>query len=267
MESETDRRRRYPRLIGLAPQLNGGPPQRWYELLVTGRDKLGGLAELTAAVARRNANLAPSGGYYLVSPGTFVWTSFVSFANSRSSMDSLLGDIRHLSFVASVEAVEVKGAAIDQFLFPVMITPKHRGVVMSLEAAEKAEMRLENMLGTSGAVLMYEEGKAYGKEVFAEALQDLPRQSPQELLRTTADVLRATGWGVFEWDASKLEREGTISVSIEESPYATTKHESHFLNGALAGVVGSILGREMSIASAIYDEPSRTMRLSLRTQK
>jgi hypothetical protein len=268
MESNVARRH-YPRIVGLAPQERRGSSDKWFELLVTGRDQIGGLAKLTALLAQYSVNLAPSGGYYLITPDTFVWTTFADFTHSMSPLERVLGDIRRLDFVSRTSAVEVKGAALDQFLFPVVINNNHRGIIMSLSPLLKAEQRLTEMLGSAGAVLMFEEGKAYARDSMEQLRETIPESEPMEFLDTVASWLRTTGWGIITFDTTRFDDEGTVGVLIREPPNSLTegKPESHFMNGVVVGIIESVYNRSVNATSSRYDEPSQSLRLVLQAPK
>lgn len=266
MESSS-RERTYPRIVGLAPQKSDGSAGRWVELLVTGHDEIGGAGNLATLLAKHNVNLAPSGGYYLLAPGTFVWTTFADFGASDSSLDTVLNDVRRLNFVARAEAVEVDGMALDRFLFPVIIKGDRRGVIMDLHSLLKMEERLTGILGSAGSVAMYEEGKAYATDGLRVILKDSGNSEPDHLLDTASAWARVMGWGVFTFGTATLDDDGTINVMVSEPPNCLTRknHESHFFDGVVVGAVEFALRRKVYVVLSRYDEPTRTLQLVLRT--
>jgi predicted amino acid-binding ACT domain protein len=259
---------RYPRIVGLTPQGKPGLSDKWYELLVVGKDRTGSLAKLTAILAEHDINLAPSGGYYLVTPDTFVWTTFANFTDAKSPPESVLKDLRRLDFVSSAEGVEVKNAALDEFLFPVVISGSYRGIIMSLSPLLKAEQRLTEMLGTSGDVLMFEEGKAYALECLAQLRASITDAEPEGFLKDVAAWLRTTGWGIITFDIARLATDGTVSVQVEDPPNAVIKgeRESHFTNGVVAGIIEGVFKRKVRLELSRYEKPS-TLRLGFRASK
>ncbi|MDG6902939.1 MAG: hypothetical protein JRM80_13400 [Nitrososphaerota archaeon] len=73
------------------------------------------------------------------------------------------------------------------------------------------------------------------------------------------DLVRAVG---REFDASETQTEGRVVVSVSEPPNAVARGfgQSHFANGATAGIE-SVYGRKVKLAASDYDESGR--RLSL----
>ena len=154
--------------------------------------------------------------------------------------------------------------AVDQFLFPVMITEKVRGLIMSLEPLIGVERRLLETFGSAGATLMFEEGKQYAVESLHQLREVLPGAEPEEFLALVVSWLRTTGWGIFEFDIAKLEKGGTVVVKVREPPNAVVSGlpRSNFLNGATAGVFEAVFGRPVRLTNSVYDEPGKTLHLS-----
>jgi hypothetical protein len=254
----------YPRMVGISPQGPKSGDDRWHELLVAGEDEVGALAKLANVLALNGVNLAPSGGYYSVSPGAFVWTTFANFTRTRSTLEHVIKDLKRLEFVRRVEAVSMTGVAVDQFLFPVMITEKVRGLIMSLEPLLGVERRLLETFGSAGASLMFEMGRQYTIESLRQLREVLPGSAPEEFLALVVSWLRTTGWGIFEFDAPRLEKEGAVIVNIGEPPNAVVSGlpRSNFLNGATAGIIESVFGSVVRLTDSAYDEPGKSLRLT-----
>jgi predicted amino acid-binding ACT domain protein len=253
-----------PRVLGVEPQGPGKPHGKWIELLVTGRDEIGGLAKLTALLAERNINLVLSGGYYMLASGIFVWTTFIDLTHSKSSSEDLVRDLERLDFVSRAEAAELDDVEVDRFLFPVVIGGYGRGLLMHLSSLIEMEIRLTDMLGSAGSVLMFEEGKTYAKKGIRDLLKDSTESEPRRLLDACAAWGRAMGWGVFSNDVTKLEVDGTVTVTVGEPPNSLIpNHESHFFDGVVAGGAEFALKRKVNVTSSKYDEPTRTLRVVL----
>jgi hypothetical protein len=254
----------YPRIIGLTPQSDRGEEHKWVELLVTGRDEVGGLARLATLLAERGVDLTPSGGYYVLTPGTFVWTTFADLKRSKSSAEDVLRDLKRFDFVAKAEAVEVGSVAVDKFLFPVITSGDRRGLVMDLHSLMEMEKRLTQILGSAGSVLMFEQGKAYAKEGLEYILKDVAENEPRVLLDACAAWGRTMGWGVFSNDTTKLDIDGTVIVTISEPPNSLVPNrESHFIDGLVVGGAEFALKRKVNVVLSRYDESTRSLRVVL----
>lgn len=200
-----------------------------------------------------------------MTPDTFVWTTFADFSHSNPSLEEALRDIRRLDFVSKIDAIEMKGAALDRFLFPVLIGENRRGVIMDLAALLKEEQRLTEIFGSAGPVLMIEEGKAFAAETLKHVRAGIPETGPTEFLDTIAAWLKTTGWGIFTFDTTKLDAEGVVSVTIREPPNSLDEgnHDSHFLNGMVVGIVELVFNRKASVTISRYDRLLRSLYLAL----
>lgn len=255
--------RRYERIVGVTPSGGKSAADRWYEILVTGHDEIGALSKMAAILAQHGVNLAPSGGYCTIAQGTFVWTTFTNFSGSPSSLEDVTRDLKGLNFVEDVDAARMDEAAFDKFLFPVMITEKSRGVILTAAPLVKLEQRLIEQLGTAGAAIMFEEGKQYAIESLKELREVLPESSAINFLDGVVSWLRTTGWGIFRLDTSKLQSEGRIGVQILEPPNAAVSgvSQSHFTNGVAAAMLESVYGKKVRLISSFYNESERLDRL------
>lgn len=258
-------RRYYPRYIGLAPRQAKLASGRVYELLVTGSVAPGVAAKLSAVMAEHHVNLYPSGGYYSYEPGRFVWTTFADLSDSKSAIESVTAELDEFDFVEEVECSGVDDVLFDRYLFPVLAGNGSRVVVFRLEPLLLVEQRLKEAFGSGGDTIMFEEGKNYSLATLKEYYAMLPRASPEELLENVVAGLRATGWGLFSFELSRLQSEGTAAVTILEPPTAVKPelNESSFTNGIVAGIIEGLAGRKMRVASSRYDPSIRTLAVTL----
>jgi hypothetical protein len=147
------------------------------------------------------------------------------------------------------------------------MTGNFRGMILSLAPLLKAEQRLTEVLGSAGATLMFEEGKAYAAESLRELRETVPESEPAVLINDVAAWLRTTGWGIFTFDTKRLQDDGTITVLIQEPPnvLAPGRRESHFTDGVVAGVIEAVYRRRASLTHSRYDESARTLELVFQT--
>jgi hypothetical protein len=252
-------------MVGLAPQSEDGQSHKWVELLVTGRDEIGGLARIATRLAESKVDLAPSGGYYVLAPGKFVWATFADLVHSDMSSKDVLRDLKRFDFVSSIELVEVDGIPVERFLFPVIVMGDRRGLVMDLQSLIEMERRLTQILGSAGSVLMFEQGKAYAKEGLGHYLKDITQSKSEQLFDACSAWGRTMGWGVFSVDTTKLVADGTLFVTVNEPPNSLApNHESHFFDGLLAGGAEFVLKRKVVVVQSRYDEPTRSLQVVLR---
>jgi hypothetical protein len=257
----------FPRVIGLAPPLESLKSGNVYEFVAKGRDEVGTLSKLNNVLNSHHLKLSTAGGYAVVEPGVFVWSGFVDYSYSDFKADDTLREIRKFPFVTFAEATKISEVVFDRYLFPVTILGNRRAIIFRAEPFIRVEQRLIAAFGTGGATIMFDEGRHYAQESFAQYLAILPGASREVILMNAIAGLRATGWGIFEIDVSKLVSEGVAKVSVREPPFSgvpgTT--ESFFTNGIACGALQSIFDVKAGIQSSSYDEKTRTLHMILKT--
>jgi hypothetical protein len=235
------------------------------QFLIIGRVREGAPADLATTMAGHGARLLPSGGFKTYEPGRFVWTTFVDFSRSTSSVERVLRDIQKLGFVTYAEARPMADRVFDNFVFPVTILGSHRAVVLRTEPLLRIERRLMEALGPSGEAIMFDAGADYGTETARRYAEALPGASPAMLLASIRSDLRATGWGLFEFELSALHDSSEAEVAIREPPNSVMPGigETPFVNGIAVGVTQSLTGIQTRVAWTKYDPVSRTLTVKL----
>jgi hypothetical protein len=257
----------HPRLIGLAPPLGSVKSGRVYEFLAVGKDEVGTLAKLNGVLNSHHLKLTTAGGYSVPEPGSFVWSGFADYSGSEFKVEDTLREIRKLSFVTYAEATKIEDVVFDRYLFPVTMLGKQRAIIFRAEPFVRVEQRLIAAFGTGGATIMFDEGRHYALEAFAHYLVMLPGASPEVILKNAVAGLRATGWGLFAVDVSRLLLDGVAKVSVRDPPFSgvTGARESFFTNGIVCGAIEGIFNEKAAVESSSYDEKTRTLHLVLKT--
>jgi hypothetical protein len=255
-----------PRLIGLAVPLGSARSGKVYEFLARGSDEVGTLSKLNGILNAHHLRLMTAGGYSVPEQGKFVWSGFADYSHSEFTAEETLREIKALSFVTHAEATKIDEVLFDRYLFPVTIFGKQRAIIFRAEPFVRVEQRLIAAFGTGGAAIMFDEGRHYALESFAQYLVMLPGASPEVILKNAVAGLRATGWGLFEVDVSRLLLDGVARISVREPPFAgvTAAHESFFTNGIACGALEGIFGAKAAVESSRYDENTRTLHLVLK---
>ena len=258
-----------PRLIGVGPPLDTIKSGKVYELIALGRDEVGTLSKLNGILNAHNLRTSTAGGYAIPEPGKFVWSGFADYSESGFNVEETLQEIRRLSFVTHAEASKITDVVFDRFLFPVTILGKQRVIVVRAEPFVGVEQRLIAAFGSGGASILFDEGRNYAIESFAQYEKMLPGATPDVLLRNAIAGLRATGWGLFEVDVSRLVLEGFARVSIRQPPFSTVPglKESFFLNGLACGALEAIFHAKSRVETYKYDEAASTLHMVLRVMR
>ena len=260
------RERFFPRDLGLAPAAESLRSGRVYEFLAVGKDEAGALTRLLAVMNSHDAKLYTSGGYSMQEPNNFVWTAFADFGDSLSAPELALREIKQLSFVIDAQAAKIGDVVFEQFLFPVFGPNHTRAVILRAEPLVHMEQNLMKDFGTPGASIMFEEGKNYALEIFGHVLSLLPSASTDLQVKNAIAGLRATGWGIFEFELFHFEKEGIARVSVRDPVFSAVSgvRESFFTNGVVSGLLEGIFKVKTGVVTSSYEEKSRTLSLVLK---
>lgn len=234
--------------------------------MATGRDEVGTLSRLNGVLNGHHLKLTTAGGYSVPQPGVFVWSGFADYSGSEFTAQDTLQEIKKLSFVTHAEAVKIDEVVFDRYLFPVTMLGTQRAIIVRAEPFVRVEQRLITAFGTGGATIMFDEGRNYALEAFAQYVAMLPGASPLVILANAVAGLRATGWGVFDVDVSRLLLDGIAKVNIRDPPFSGMPgvRESFFTHGLACGALEGIFKAKAGVESSSYDEKSRTLYLVLK---
>lgn len=236
-----------------------------FEFLIVTRDQIGATSKITGEIARHNIDILSITGANDVAIERFVLTLFCDLAKADCTAEQVVDEIRKFPFVTKVDYVDAKGRLFDRFHFPIRIMNRYRAILMRADPLLRVEKRLEQVLGSAGATVMFEEGKVYVRETWVHYRKSLPNASLEEILQNAVDGLRATGWGLFEFH----REQDVFQVSIRNPPKLEDHgiFQSMFVYGLSTGVIESLYGLELVVQSANYDERSDTLRFTLQKFK
>lgn len=254
-------------MIGIGPPLENAKSGFLYEFIAQGRDQPGNLGRMMDVLNRHRVKAYVAGGYNIPEPGIFAWSGFADYSASQFKIDDTIEELKKLDFVLRCDAVKVTDVVFDKFLFPNMIFGKARVIIVRAEPFIGIERRLIAAFGTGGASIMFDEGRQYCIEAFEQYVKMLPGASPEVIMRNAIAGFRTTGWGLFEFDLSKLLIHGYATVTIREPPFSGVPglKESFFTNGLACGAIEAIFNAKVGVETSKYDEKSRTLHLSLRS--
>lgn len=240
------------------------PGYKVYEFFVVWQHEFGSLAKIFGVFARHSVKVLLTHSQLDEGTGQVVGTYYCDLTQAAQPVESLKKEIQGLSFVRSAEYVSTEQAMFDKFLFPVTIWGRNRVLVMRMDPLLNIERRLTQELGSAGGAIMFREGEAYAAETLDQYRKVLGSVSKETLLENVKDGLRATGWGIFDFAATK---EG-YEVSIQEAPLAegaSTAEPSRFLCGIVVGILESVFAIKVKVVESKVDALSH--RASVKVSK
>lgn len=183
---------------------------------------------------------------------------FCDFSAANCTIEQVESDLRAISAVVDVQEYDMKDKIWDRFFFPTSVNGK-RIVMMRLEPLLRIERNLIERLGTAGAAIMFNEGEVYANETFEDYKRILPNVSSERLLQCAVDGLRATGWGIVEFEKLSAGYE----VRITDPPILNDPeyNENRFLYGLVTRTLELIYGISFFLSESGYDEKSKLLTL------
>ncbi len=229
------------------------------EFLVVGKDELGAVSKVMSIFADHSINFLSSYGESRDEEHNFILTFFAEVDDVESQIEILEKEISSLSFVKQVQSVKMKDRVYDQYLFPIT-AGSARVIIMRADPLLNIEKQLFDRMGSAATSIMYEEGRAYARQTTAQMLAISPNMDRDELLENSLDGLRAFGWGIFRYRKSGE----VFEITATDLPFSDPRDavRSRFVQGSGAGMIETMYGIRLRVASSNYDEADR--KLSLR---
>lgn len=236
-----------------------------FELLIVTRDQVGATSKITGEIARHNIDILSINGANDADIERFVLTIFCDFAKADCKVEQIVGELRKFPFVTKAEYVNAKSRLFDRFHFPIRIMDKHRAILMRVDPLLRVQKHLQEHLGSAGESIMFEEGQSYARETWLQYKKAVPNANHEEILENVKDGLRATGWGLFEFQ----ETQNAFQVTIRNPPRLedNERFQSRFLYGITASVIEALYEFKVKVDSANYDKQSDILTLTLEKLK
>ena len=219
------------------------PKSRLAHMVVKMKDIVGAVASVNRIVAGLGIDIRQSMTYSVPEEGHAIYSAFLNFNDSKVTSAKLTESLRRSEFVLEARVIEGReGAIFDTVTFPTNWQGR-RVVILAQHAMAKMFEHIHSMLGSGGAVLLYEQGMEYGRDL-AQFFND--QLGKDYILRNYdygLNLFAATGWGIAE----RREGEGdfpnaTIRIShcFECEGRSSAEPACHFVRGFLTGIVGTL---------------------------
>ncbi|MDG7010822.1 MAG: hypothetical protein JRN57_01755 [Nitrososphaerota archaeon] len=223
------------------------PTRKYFHIVMELENVPGALRSVLEVMQGLHLNVLGSFSSVDSSARLGVWSGFVE--DSTHSAWDLKRKLGASPFVHDAMVVESsKGFLVDGLHFPVAFNTGTRAVMMGARALANMLGTVNEQFGSGGNVILYEEGRSYGKEVGAEYMMKLGADFIASNLAEVLKLYQALGW--FRVSAVKSDPAGgTIAIQAEENfecAGADSKvPHSHFVRGHLEGMATTWLGKPM----------------------
>ena len=224
------------------------PSRKFFHVVVELKNVPGALYDLLGILSNLDLNILGSFSSVDALAKTGVWSGFVE--NSEHDASELKQKISSSWYVLDSLIVESRdGFLVDGIHFPFAFNTGDKAIMMRSKFVGSMLASVRKKFGTGGDVIIYEEGRAYGHDVWADYSKRLGSEFLLSHLRETMDIYQALGWFKLE-DVCQNPQDGSITVRTKEnfecegamsrSPY------SHFVRGHLSGGLTAITGEEVA---------------------
>lgn len=212
--------------------------REYFEAMFTVENMPGVLHNISEVIGAHNVNIL-SGFHTLIEELGGVWVVFLEVPPS-TPYEELFKEIGTINGVTDVRYVKLRKADyFDRFFFPPTIAG-NRFVIITQEAFNSIKSQLVDILGTGGETILFNEGAIVGRtiyEIIPEALTSAERR-----LEFIENLLRATGWGLVEFNQISIERRsGEVHVKSNVEADGKYRGRCHFMRGVLTSILRGIL--------------------------
>jgi len=125
---------------------------------------------------------------------------------------------------------------------------------------------LQKYFGTGGDSIIYTMSKEFGEEIIKSNIQNIPQSQDQlqAVMKILSNQYEKQGWGTIK-DVNLDEGNNEISLAVANIKFDvnTLKEDSsviYYMRGALAGILGALLKKELQVKSVEFDKPTKTCR-------
>lgn len=224
------------------------PTRRYFHIVIELENVPGALHNVLEVMRGLNLNVLGSFSSVDSAAQVGVWSGFVE--DSDHGAPELKRKLGASPYVHDAMVVESsKGFLVDGVHFPLAFNTGTRAVMMTAKYVAKMMETIRKEFGSGGNVIIYEEGKAYGKDVGAEYLQRLGGDFVASNLADVLKLYQALGW--FRVEAVEADRSsGKVLLRTSENFECAGSESkvplSHFVRGHIAGSLTTYMGKEMA---------------------
>jgi predicted hydrocarbon binding protein len=225
------------------------PKKRFVHVPVVLKNQPGALSDVTKKVTELKLNVLS--GFTSVEPGkaTGLWSSFAECPPGEFDAKDLESAISKSNFVEGVRVVESRGGLLtDSLHFPLRMTPGRRAIGFNPTSIASMFRRVYSTFGSGGVVIVYEEGRAVGRQGGMFLLSALGKETLQSRFETVSDLMSGWRWGKVESVETKDGFSWTrirVRECFESMGGSSAGPLCHFVRGVLEGILEIVSGLPM----------------------
>ena len=223
------------------------PGAKLAQVVVKIKDVVGSVADVNRVTASLNVDIRQSLSYSVPNENFAMYSAFVQFKDKKVSPEQLTKSLKRSKFVFDAEVVEGSDSLlVDTLEFPVNWAGRRIVLLDQLSMGRMLE-KIEAMFGSGGALILYEQGFAYGKGFMATAIDLIGREHIVQTYEYGLEVLAATGWGRPRVLSSRGFRDFLVGLErcSECEGRTADKPTSNFVRGFIAALFAALTQKDV----------------------
>jgi predicted hydrocarbon binding protein len=207
------------------------------------------LSNITSILS--NSDITTLGGFISMNPESNigVWGFFAEGdANMRGSQLKKLID--GSPFVETSYVIEGSdGLVVDNLHFPLKLNSGEIMVLVRREVFSDMFKRLEEIFGTGGETIVFEEGEASGESDAKRLIEVFGKEAAQQNIPELSYLYFALGWGrpeLLKFNAIPFSATIRLYDSFECSGRKSTKPHSYFIRGHMTGLINTLFQKKVN---------------------
>ncbi|MCL4519797.1 MAG: hypothetical protein M1587_11445 [Thaumarchaeota archaeon] len=183
---------------------------------------------------------------------------FIDASNLNCSMGDLIKKLKAIQHVKEVHSEYREGYLYSHLIFPITAFRRARLIAFRADSLVRTQERLEQILESGAATIMYEEGRSYGETIVKNHRFLLGGENQQLLIENLKEASKATGWGIPEFEFDDVDR---VRLRLRHPPLMVNGEwkEIWLLYGAFAGMLEDIFEIKLSVDRSEYSKESDTL--------
>ena len=211
--------------------------KKMFNIIVHMSDAPGSMSAVLDALGKK-VNLVGTSSYTL-SDGTAIFAAFAEALSAQETAATLKGSLDELDAISEAEVGEGRdGLLVDTFHTGIQVGGDEY-LLLGREGLSGVFDHIVRLFGTGGEVLLYEEGKALGRDNSERQIKELGQETVVKEAAYVGRALTAQGWGVVESTTNPELRDFRIAVDgcFECSGEGKVRKGCDFLRGFYEGSV------------------------------
>ncbi|MDV3277602.1 MAG: ACT domain-containing protein [Nitrososphaerales archaeon] len=228
-----------------------------YEIYVVAKSRPGVLGEISGLLGQRSVDILQAHVQVSKDGGLGYIILYVEMADSKTTVNELLDELRKKGFVTEVKAESRNSIFFETMMFPLTSGGHYRIFAVGANEWLKLIDSLKASLGTAAGSILFQEGSAAGGSVVENIGKRFQGMDKSTFVENFRAFFSASGLGLL----GEIGEGGAIEITIDK-PAVTRKDGAvldDFLIGVVAGALGKINSRKYAVRDPRWSDENRLL--------